>query len=214
MSDTDIRGEKRYNGGGNVRAIVGMDEGNSLYVAQGAPEYLETARRGDGWTVQTATLFAPLTAIPTTTAILELYNNGSRLIVVRDLFAMQVLATAVVQTFAIYAMVTTTKAVPSLTALSIHSTNGQNLITPTAAGELVTGVGTTVVANGWRPYGVVQAWGLAAATPGNSWSVDINGKIIVPPACSVCLHVAGSLATASSFQVGLSFDMVSATVEP
>jgi hypothetical protein len=70
-----------------------------------------------------------------------------------------------------------------------------------------------VVANGWRPWGAVQAWGTAAALPGNSWSVPVNGKLLVPPRCSICVTVAGTVATASSFRAGLTFDFYSGTVE-
>ena len=172
------------------------------------PPFTEINRRGDGYTVGTSTLFAPLVAFPSTTAALEVFNNGSRLLVVSDLYAAQILSTAATQTYAIFAMITTAKAIPSLTALSLFSTSGKPLVTPTAASEIVTGVGTTVVANGWRPWGPVQAWGTAAATPGNAWSVPVDGKLIVPPGASICLHVVGSLATASTFQVGLTFNIV------
>lgn len=205
MSNTDIR---VTDSAGTPVAVLG-NHLKHLANAPGMPEYYETQKRQEGWTVQTSTLFAPLVAVPTTAAALELYNNsiaGRRNMIISELFADQILSTAATQTYAIYAMVTTAKAVPTLTALALHSLSGKNLITPTAAGEVVTGVGTTVVANGWRPWGAVQAWGTAAATPGNSWSVPVNGKMVVPPGCSICLHIVGSLATASTFQVGLSFD--------
>ncbi|MGH8524963.1 MAG: hypothetical protein ACREXY_12345 [Gammaproteobacteria bacterium] len=173
------------------------------------PPFTEIARRGTGFTVGTTTLFAPLAAYPTTTAILEVFNNGSRLMVISDLYASQILSTAATQTYAIFAMVSTLKAVPTLTALSLFSLSGAAIVTPTAASEIVTGVGTTVVANGWRPYGVVQSWGTAAATPGNSWSAPIDGRLVVPPGASLCMHVVGSLATASTFQCGMSAYMVS-----
>ena len=170
------------------------------------PEYAEITRGGRGWSVQTATLFAPLVAIPTTVAILEVYNQPtSKMVMIIDtLFAVQVLATDVVQTFSIFAQVYT-KAAPSLTALTIYSASGLAPYTPTVGTRVVTGVGTTVIANGWRPWGPVQAWALAAATPVNAWHTEINGRLLVPPGASLQLHVAGSLATASSFQVGASW---------
>jgi hypothetical protein len=213
MSNVDIRGQQNYTGGGAAMVNIAADANKNAGVFQGAPPYYGTARRGEGWTVQTATLFAPLVAVPTTAAALEVYNNGSRVMVVSSLFADQILSTAATQTYAIYAMITTTKAIPTLTALVLNSLSGKALITPTAASEIVTGVGTTVIANGWRPYGAVQAWGTAAATPGNSWEAVINGRLIVPPGCSICLHVVGSLATASTFQCGLSWDWDSTPVE-
>ena len=211
MPTMDVRGRDRALTPKNIGADHNTIAG--LHTTPGMPEYAETSRRGDGWTVGTAPLLAPLVAYPTTTAALEVHNHGSRVMVVSELYAAQSLGTAATQTYAIFAMISTTKAVPTLTALSVFSTSGKAVVTPTASGEIVTGVGTTVVANGWRPWGAVQAWGTAAATPGNAWSVPVNGKLIVPPDCSICLHIVGSLATASTFHVGLSFDWASMTVE-
>ena len=184
----------------------GMPRGG-LLVSQDAPAYAEASRLGIGWQCQTATLFAPLVAVPTTTAALELWNNttSGMNMVVDTLFADQVLGTAATQTYAIFACVSVPKAVPTLTALAIHSTSGRSLITGSLGTRVVTGVGTTVVANGWRPWGNPQAWGTAAATPGNAWHAEINGRLLVPPGCALLLHVVGSLATASTFQVGASW---------
>jgi hypothetical protein len=192
MSNVDIRGKQDYTGGGDVMVSIGATSNADLRVAQGA----EMNRLGDGWTVGTSTLFAPLVAYPTTTAALEVYNNSTslgRCMVISELYAAQILSTAATQTYAIFAMITTQKAIPTLTALTLFSTSGKATVTPTAAGEIVTGVGTTVVANGWR--------------------VPVNGKLVVPPGASICLHVVGSLATASTFQAGLSFNWVTMTQE-
>ena len=195
-------------GSGDQERRLEVSKGGNLFVVPGAPGYSEIRRRGEGWTIQTVTLLTPLTAIPTTTAALEIFNNGSRQLVVSDLFASHILATAIVQVHAIYAQITTKKAVPTLTALAQNSLCGKGALTPTAESEVVTGVGTTVVANGWRPWGNLQNFNLAAATPGESWDVPVDGKLVVPPKCSLCLHIVGSLATASSFQVGCDFDLV------
>lgn len=205
MSNADIR---VTDSAGTPGLVLG-NHLKHLTNAPGMPEYYATSKRLEGYTVGTSTLFAPLVAYPTTTAALEVYNNSTvagRHMIISELYASQILSTAATQTYAIYAMITTAKAVPTLTALSVFSNGGKAIVTPTAAGEIVTGVGTTVVANGWRPWGAVQAWGTAAATPGNSWSVPVNGKLTVPPGCSVCIHIVGSLATASTFQAGLTFD--------
>jgi hypothetical protein len=213
MANSDIRGIQEWTGSGDAMVNLRADASQALLGSNSLPLYTEMMRQGDGWTVQTSTLFAPLVAIPTTTAALEVYNNGDRALVVSDLFASQVLSTAATQTYAIYAMITTAKAVPTLTAMTMHSLSGKAAVVPTAASEVVTGIGTTVIANGWRPYGAVQAWGTAAATPGNAWSVPIDGKLIVAPNTSLCLHITGSLATASTFQVGCSFNFAPIVVE-
>ena len=175
-----------------------------LLVSQDAPPFMEATRTGNGWSAQTATLFAPLVAVPSTVAALELWNNiaSGMTMVISDLFADQILGTAATQTYAIFACVTTSKVVPTLTALAISSASGRTGYTSAVGTRVVTGVGTTVIANGWRPWGNPQAWGTAAATPGNAWNAAVDGKLIVPPGCSLVVHVVGSLATASTFQAG------------
>lgn len=190
---------------------IGASGDNDLLVAHGWPSLLEMARRYETWQIQTSTLFAPLTAVPTTTAALELWVNSTsdETMVVESLFADQILGTAAAQAYAIYACVSTNKAVPTLTALSMTSVNGDSApVTPTVGHSVVTGVGTTVVANGWRPYGFSSGSALQAATPMHSWEAPIDGRLFVRPGRSLQLHITGSLATASSFQVGAQFWMV------
>ena len=174
--------------------------------ARQLPEYTEATRAGNGWSCRTATLFAPDAAYPATTAALEIWNQTTScmVMIVDTLFAVQILSTAATQTYAIFAQVYT-KAAPTLTALSVYSASGRNPYTTTVGTRVVTGVGTTVIANGWRPWGNPQAWGTGAATPGNAWSAEINGRLIVPPGASLQIAVAGSLATASTFQAGASW---------
>lgn len=212
MGNVDIRGSQGYTGGGDAKVNIAADVQKNLLVGQGNPPYMETARRGQGWNVSLASGVAPLVAVPTTIAALEVFNSGSRLMVIRDLFAFRLLGTAAAQTWSLWAMVTTTKAVPTLTALTLYSTEGKAALTPTAASEIVTGVGTTVVANGWRPYGPPVGYITEAAVPNAAFSWPIDGKIIVPKNCSLCLHVVGAT-TAGTCTVGFSYDLVTATVE-
>ena len=201
----------RYNGGSDEVSSSGDEQKNQL-VAQGNPGYMETRRRGEGWTVSLATASEGIASLATTLAHLELYNNGSRLAVVSDLHCYRVLGTAVGVGEHLWAMVTTAKAVPTLGALVLYSMSGKPLITPTATSEMVTGIDTTVIANGWQAYGPAAAY-LAAATPGTGFNVPINGKLIIPPGCSLCVTIGASVNTASAFHCGVTFDWVDATVE-
>lgn len=214
MAEVIVKGARR---GGLVPGLavpLAANELNEQLVAQGLPAYAEMTRKGNGWTVQTATLFAPAAAYPSTLARLEGYNNHPSLVmVIVDLFAAQVLSTAATQTYAIGAMVTTKKVIPTNTALVVASLCGKEAYTTTVSGPLITAIGTTVIANGWRPWGPVQAWGTAAALPGNAWSVPVDGKLIVPPGCALCIIPFGTIATASTFQCGFSFYWADLSVE-
>ncbi len=202
-----------FTGGLSAEVDAAADAQKNLLTAQGNPAYAETRRRGDGWAVASATAFAALVDVPTTTARVEFYNNGARVAVVSDLHCFRLLGTAVGVGEGIWACVTTQKAVPTLTALTLYSMNGKAFVVPTATSEMVTGVGTTIVANGWMPYGNGFGY-LAAATPGASWSVPIDGKIQIPPGCSLCLQIVASVNTAAAFNnLGITFDWVSMTQE-
>ena len=156
--------KQRFNGkDGEVPG--GADNQKNLLVAAGNPSYAEIRRKGEGWNVLTSTALTPLAALPTTVARLEMFNNGSRLAVVSDLHLWRLLGTAVGLGENIFAMISTVKAAPTLTAQTLYSMSGKPLVVPTALSEMVTGIGTTVIANGWQAYGPGAAY-LGAPTPG------------------------------------------------
>lgn len=208
------RALRRGGAGADGERPLRTNERDELLVAQGMAPYLEVSRQRDVWTAQTATLFAPIAAYPSTTARLELFNNHQRkVMVILDVFMAQVLATDADEAWCNFAMVSTKKAAPTNTALTVASCSGLPAWTTTAAGPLLTGVDTTVVANGWRPWGNGIGFGNAAATPGSAQSAPVDGKLIVPPGCSLCIAPAGAIATASSFQCGATFFWADITVE-
>lgn len=184
-------------------------QGQGLY-AQGNPAYTEATRQGVGYNCSLIAAVAPLNAIPTSTAALEIFNNtagpGAINLIIDSLFAFQLVSTGVVRTASIWAMVTTVKAVPVFTAQNIFSQSGRQFYASLATGPIVTGAGTTVVANGWRPWGPVQAWPGAAelATPGESMEAPVLGRYIVPPGCSLCMHVVSAVAT-GTYTMGASW---------
>ena len=206
------RGIQRFTGGSDADVTISADKQKNLLVAQGNPSYLETRRRGNGWTVKTVTPATVVVVVPTTLAHLEVYNNGTRLMVVSDLFMWRLLGTAVAQMTALWAVVTTQKAIPTNDALVLYSMSGKALWTPTATSEVVTSEDSTIIDNGWQPFGY-PATGLGAATPGIGQSVAIDGKLTVPPGCSLCVTVTGNVNTASAVHCGATFDLVDASQE-
>ena len=201
---------QRFNGGSD-EVGTSLDAQKNLLVAQGNPGYAETRRRNDGWTVFLATASEALVAFPASLAHLELHNNGSRLAVVSDLHLWRVLGTAVAVGEHLWVQVTT-KAIPTLGALVLYGMSGKTSVTPTATSEMVTGIDSTVIADGWMPYGPGASY-LAAATPGTGFNLPIDGKLIIPPGCSLCVAIGASVNTASAFHCGVTFDWVNATVE-
>lgn len=203
-----------FTGGLDAEVSAGADSLKNLLVAMGNPAYLETRRRGNAWTVMTATAPTALVDVPTTLAHLELYNNSTnKLLVVSDLHLWRLLGSTVVEAECLFAMITTMKTVPGTPALVLYSLSGKALLTPTVNAEIVTAVTTTVVANGWMPYGLPTSRTLGAATPGTGGRIPIDGKLVVPPGCSLCLAGVSSVNTATCLHVGVTFDVVTAAME-
>lgn len=186
----------------NPRAVETNEEGD-LYIAQGrAAAYTEIARGGEMWSLISAA-GTPLVVIPTTLCILEIWNNTQRTFEVIDLFLFHLLGTAAVHNQSIWAEVTAPKASPALQASTVvGSHSGKAPYTATLGTDLVPGAGTTVVSAGWRPWGTPGSGLVSTALPGEAFSVPVDGKMIVPPRCSLAITCVDALATASSVQVG------------
>ena len=194
-------------------ASVHGNEQNDLFIAQGAPPYTDLARRGRGWSVVTATPFAPQVVLPATIAKLEVKNgHATQLMVIDRVWAWQLLGTAAAQAYAVFAQVGA--AVQSaITGLVVYSANGSSKYTSVAGSPAEVAIDQTVVANGWQPFGAVQAWGTAAATPGPANVGEVEGRLVVEPGMAVHVTVTGSLATASSFHCGVSWYFLGLTNE-
>jgi hypothetical protein len=184
-----IIGRYRAPGGVESDVAVGASRDNGLFVTQGALRFEEPTRRGKAFSVIATSAVAALVVRPTTVAAVEIWNGyqgGGPALVVDRLFSQNLVSTAAAAGGGLWAMVTTPKSAPT-GALTPTGNFGQAY-----GGPVIVGVGTTVVANGWYPYGP-QYQGPGTATPGGSWDVYVEGRLIVPPQCSLCIHVVGSL---------------------
>jgi hypothetical protein len=188
-----------------------------LYTTLGsAPPYAEMTRQGNVWNYISAA-FTPLTVIPTTTANSSVWNNTSSAMsmVILDLFVFHLLGTAAQHNIGVWACVSPPAAAPSLSALVVGSQSGRAPYTTTAGTRVVTVAQGTVVANGWRPYGTPGPGVVSTALPGEAFSVEVNGKMVVPPGCTLSLACTDALATAASVQVGASWvELPTATFVP
>lgn len=190
----------------NREDALQTNESGDLFVAQGATaEFTEIVRQGQVWSVMSGA-GTPLVVIPTTLCILEIFNNhASKAMEVLDLSLFHLLGTAALHNISLWAEVTAEKAAPTLAALVVGSHSGKAPYTTTAATPVVTAAGTTVVTAGWKPWGMPGPGVVSTALPGEAWSVPVNGKLIVPPRCSLAITAVDALATGSSVQVGASW---------
>ncbi|KKN74343.1 hypothetical protein LCGC14_0391440 [marine sediment metagenome] len=202
-----IKAFRRSGPAGGDDGVLQTNEEGDLFVAQGnAAPYTEITRRGATFNAMSAAA-APLVAKPTTVCIFELYNNTEdRVMEIQDLFLFHLLYTAALHNQSLWACVVGEKAAPSLAAsITIGSQSGEPPVTATAASPVVPGAATTVIANGWRPWGFGQPIISATTLPGEAFSVPVDGKLLVPPRRSLAISVVDSLATGSSVQVGASW---------
>lgn len=182
-----------------------LDQFQNLLVANGAGLYTEASRSGITWNAISGAA-TPLVVIPTTLTIFEIYNNvANSILEVLDVFCFHLLGTAALHQPSIWAQVTAPKAAPSTASLVIGSQSGRTKYTDTASTPVVSGSGTTVVANGWRPFGTQSPGVVGTATPAEAWNARVDGALTVPYGCSLCVTVTDALATASSVQVGASW---------
>ncbi len=203
---TIIKAMRRSGPAAGDDGVVQTDEAGNVLVAQGnAATFTETTRQGQTVNMMSAAA-APLVAKPTTVCIAEYFNNTSdQVIEVQDLFLFHLLGTTALHNISLWACVVGLKAAPSLAAsITVGSQSGEPPVTATAASPIVPGAATTVIANGWRPWGQPGPGVVSTALPGEAFSVPVDGKLLVPPGRSLAISAVDSLATGSSVQVGAS----------
>ena len=185
---TVIRGMVRVAGGGE--RPLELSEHGDAFIAKGLPDYTELTRRGLGYGTMATAAVAGVVVRPTTAAALEIYNNSQVLSLVIDrIFTQNLVSTNVIESFILYAMVTQPKAAPTDAALAINSLAGKAAVLR----DVLTAASTTVVDNGWFPWGDSFTKGAGGTVPHGGIVAEVKGRLIVPPLSSLCLHVLSSL---------------------
>ena len=172
---------------------IHANERDELLTSNGLPHYTESTRKGQRMATMATAAVAALVVRPTTTAALEIFNNTGAIgpamaMIVTRLFTHELVTstTGLGGGAGLYAMITTPKAAPTDAALAINSLSGK----PAPTKVVLTAASTTVADNGWFPYGVhIKKESAGAVVPGGGAEALIDGRLIVPPGCSLCLHV-------------------------
>ncbi len=168
------------------------NERQELLSAQGLPPYTEMTRKGNGYQVMSVLAVAALVVRPTTTAAFEVWNGyatGGKSLIIDRLFWHNLVSTNVVEGFSGWAAVTAAKAAPSAGANVITRGNSGKAY----GGPVIAALSTTVVDSGWFPWGNGFTKGAGGVLPMGAIEARIEGRLIVPPQCSLCLHVVSSL---------------------
>jgi hypothetical protein len=176
-----------------------LNSRGDMLVANALPERTEIVRLGDSWQVMTSTAIAPLTALPTTTGALNLWNgeaaNGKSYVIDRVQVAEIVVdATQSNMTGLFACLIRPPVTAPTDAALTIRSLSGRNAY----SGRARTTVNAAVTNDGWFPIGTSAP--AAAAAAGSAWKVTdvlLNGLYLIPPGGTFAVHAAKAAATAA-----------------
>ncbi len=179
-------------GTASLQGLAAGNEQNEALVAQGLPAYAEMVRKGNSWATMSVTAVAGLVVRPTTVCALELWNGyqpGGPSLIIDRLFYFNLVSTAAAEAFSGWAQVATPKtAAPSSASLVVRGNSGKAY-----SGAVVNAIGTTVVDCGWFPwtnnFGIVSG----GTTPLGALVVNVEGRLIVPPGASLCMHVVSSV---------------------
>jgi hypothetical protein len=197
---------------GNItgQGTAAGNELNEQLVAQGLPPYTEMARKGKGWSVMSVTAVAGLVVRPTTVCALELwngYNAGGPTLIIDRLFWFNLVSTNVIEGFSGWAQVTAAKVTPASAGLVMRGNSGKPY-----QGSAVNAIGTTVIDSGWFPWGNAISKGAGGVVPFGGIEARVEGRLVVPPGCSLCLHVVSSL-VGDTFTQGASWFEEQLTLE-
>lgn len=183
----------------SYQAQLHANEKNELLVAHGLPYGVEATRKGSRWSTMSTSAVAGLVVRPSTTAAFEIFNGysaGDKSLIIERLFWFNLVSTNVVEGFSGWAAVTASKAAVTSGSFVVRGASGKSY-----AGPVIAAASTTVVDSGWFPWGNAYQKGAGGVVPFGALTAEVGGRIIVPPQCSLCLHVVSSL-TGQTFTQG------------
>lgn len=160
-----------------------------------ASRFSDLVRRGKSWATMSTSAVAGLVVRPSTVAAFEIYNpaaSGVSLIIDR-LFVFNLVSTAVGETYSLWAQVSTPNriaAAPTSGSFAVRGSSGNAY-----AGATIAAASTTVVDSGWFPWtnAIQKAAQAATVTPQGCQVAEVDGRLIVQPGGSLCLHTVSSI---------------------
>ncbi len=192
MTD-EIRIVGRVRANGNDR-VAELNEYNELIVTGGFPRYTEMTRRGTGYSVIATAAVAGLVVRPDTVAGITLYNGeaaGGPSYIVDRIFTHCLVAGGEAGTGSLWACIHPAGMTAPTADIAPSATNWTGPTGKTYNGLGIVDVGATVVDNGWYPWGTVTL--PPTALPGAVISVEVGGRLIVPPTGAISLQVVTSV---------------------
>ena len=198
-----------YSGAGDddERSML-VDKPGYLLSSQGLPAYAELARRGNGYSAMNTSALAALVVRPSTVANFTLFNNnrsGGPSFIMDRAFAFNLVSTAAQAKQGMWLCVHP----PGLASVAAGITTaasgntGKKLVT-SAGGTAYTITAMTVTDDGWFPWGPWSDVEPTGVLPGAIMTVNIEGRLIVPPQCGISTQVVSSV-VGNTFTSGFSW---------
>jgi len=186
--------------GGSTGALAINPRGD-LLVAQGMSPLAEIVRMRNSYQVIASSAVAPVTALPTTAALMSLYNNeqdGGKIYIVDSIFATVVVSAGAATQLGMAAMLNIgPKTAPTPTALTIRGLAGQG----SKSSAIIVAGASSLTDDSWQPVGN-SVVGPASQICMNV-DVPVNGLFIVPP--KHYFHVSAIANTAATITVRCGF---------
>lgn len=192
------------------QATIALNQLAEQLVAGGLPPYTEMVRRGSAWATMSTSAVAALVVRPTTVAAFEIFNgyaSGGKSLIIDRLFWHNLVSTNVIESFTGWAAVTAAKAAVTSGSFVVRGASGKSY-----GGAVIAAASTTVLDSGWFPWGGGFTKGAGGVVPHGAICAEVNGRLIVPPQCSLCLHVVASL-VGQTFTQGASWFEEQLTIE-
>lgn len=191
LTNAVVQGMVRGGVNDGTAQIMRLNEKFEQIISQGFPAYTEMTRRKNSWATMSTSAVAGLVVRPSTTAAFEIFNGystGGKSLIVDRLFWFNLVSTNVIEGFSGWAGVTIAKTAPSNGNFAVKSNMGQ-----TYTGPVIAAASTTIVDPGWFPWGNAYNKGAGGVVPFGAISEKVEGRLIVPPQCSLVMHVVSSL---------------------
>lgn len=170
-----------------------LNERGEQIITGGLPRYTEAVRQGKMWGTMSTAAVAGLVVRPSTVAAFEIFNGyaaGGKSLIIDRLFVFNLVSTAVGETYSLWAAVTAAKAAVTSGSFVVRGNSGKAY-----GGPVIAAASTTVLDSGWFPWtnAIQKVAQAATVTPQGCQVAEVAGRLIVPPQCSLCLHVVSSI---------------------
>jgi len=192
------------------QATMALNQLAEQLVAAGLPRGTEMVRRGQAWATMSTAAVAGLVVRPSTAAAFEIFNGyaaGGKSLIVDRLFYSNLVSTNVVEGWSGWAQVTAAKAAVTSGSFVVRGASGKSY-----GGPVIAAAATVVLDSGWFPWTPAYQKGAGGVVPFGATIAEVDGRLIVPPQCSLCLHVVSSL-VGQTFTQGASWYEEQLTIE-